>query len=445
MSSIRLWLGLLPVVCINASHAYEDDIHFGLTKWLAQKAGYSESQAHLIAKANVDYDHSELSAISLVKHSACYGRDPIVSREVRKIHFPSEAPVPSEPADRKVDPGSDAARSAYQRVLAVPAKSEEENLNALGQALHPLQDSWSHQGIPDSPLSPACDRKLSWGHPEKRGGWRSHQADIAHRYSGDALRMAEATYSALCESRKKLYSTTCQRQFNSISAEVFTLVQLNTKAAKAAWFKERNFSNVAFLYATSVPDGNTKAGHEPSDYSSASLSPIRKSNEGALPNSPEAAFMRAFFHRWMTSNDITSVVKEFFALNAYRDNLGSGEARQIAQFSAEVQLRFWRVRDHGLIQQSLEGDHNLIVRPLQGVPTVIEQGDQPYPQLGDALLPLDASGLPIATWTTRREDGSVLWVGAARIRHAPYELVIVVAERIDGVPRVVSLSSTVTN
>lgn len=443
MTSVFPRFGLLTLLVCRAACAYEDDTHYGLTNWLARSADFTPAQAHLIAKANVDYDHSGLAAIDLVKHSACYSRDPTVSREVRKIHFPSEAQVPSEPADRKVDPGSDAAKSAYQRALAIPAKSEEENLVALGQALHPLQDSWSHQGIPGSPLPLVCDRTLSWGHPTTRGGWRSHQADIAHRYVNDAMGMAEATYKALCSASEKLYSRPCKRIFNDLAADVLKLSQLNTKTDKAAWFKDREFSEVSFLDATSIPDGTAKARHEPVDYATASLSPIRRSDEAAIPNSPEARFMKEFFHRWMTSKDVASVVKEYVALEAYRATLGRGEQQRVSFISAEAHLKFWRVRDHGLLQQVLEGNHDLITTSLQTIPTAVQQGDQPYSALSDALLPLDESGLPIATWTTTREDGAALWVGAARLRHAPHELVIVVVEHIGGRPKVVSINSTI--
>ena len=153
--------------------------------------------------------------------------------------------------------------------------------------------------------------------------------------------------------------------------------------------------------------------------------------------------MRTFFERWITDKDVTSVVKEFIALEAYRPEVGSGETRRIGFVSAEAHLKFCRVRDHGLLQLNLEGNHELITATLQGIPTLIQERDQPYGSLADALLPLDASGIPIATWITARLDGSPLWVGAARLRHAPQELLIVVAERVNGRVQVVSINSTV--
>ena len=43
-------------------------------------------------------------------------------------------------------------------------------------ALHPVEDSWSHQGEPDIPR--ACSKQLVYGHPEQRGAWRKHESSL---------------------------------------------------------------------------------------------------------------------------------------------------------------------------------------------------------------------------------------------------------------------------
>ena len=43
---------LSPCVSI----AWQEDMHYGLTKWLALKAGIAENQAELLAKGNQDID-----------------------------------------------------------------------------------------------------------------------------------------------------------------------------------------------------------------------------------------------------------------------------------------------------------------------------------------------------------------------------------------------------
>ena len=91
----------------------------------------------------------------------------------------------------------------------------------------------------------------------------------------------------------------------------------------------------------------------------------------------------------------------------------------------------------------MEG-HNVIGRNYTSVPPAVVPGDEPYGSIDDALLPLDESGLPIATWSTSRPDSEKLLVGAVRIRHAPNDLVIVVAGKVGSGYKVISIRSVVT-
>src|SRR5207244_13356471 len=115
------------------------------------------------------------------------------SKLVRDRHFPTFVDVPNPPGKRSVVPGGTAARARAQQEasrMVSPKFSEEQraSLGAFGQSLHPLQDSWSHQGTPDipfkdwSPLPSPCDPNLAWAHPPSRGGWHSHDADKSHRW-----------------------------------------------------------------------------------------------------------------------------------------------------------------------------------------------------------------------------------------------------------------------
>lgn len=436
-----LALAFLPGIAL----AYEDDVHYGLTRWLAQSAGFSAADADAIARANVDYDHSDLSAIKLVHQSACFvNRDSVVSQLVQRLHFPGEGNVPGEPAARRVGPGSPAASSEYRKAILVPAAAPDRDLLLFGQSLHSLQDSWSHQGEPEPPLDPYCDRQLSWGHIAARGGWRRHDADLSHLYVNDAVQMAAATYGALCEYRNARGWTECQAPISAFAAPALQLLQARTKVEKAKWFREHGFDDVRFVSSINVDGRGMEVTPDAIDYSSAALLPLRKSKRNAMPNTPEAQFMTSFFSEWMTRKDLDNLAKERIAIEAFRDPLGQGDARAIELASATTQLMFWRVRDHGSLRQPLEGVHDWITRRVGAVPSAIRDGDLPYVSLEDALLPLDPSGIPIATWVARRRDGATLWIGAARLRLAPHDLVIVTASKVQGRDMVISINSLVT-
>src|SRR5215467_8930849 len=86
--------------------AWEADVHYGLTKWLALQAGYTEEQAGWIADGDLGMDHSPLTdAVHATIISACIGTDPTGSRRVHDFHFPSEANAADEPKNRVVKPG----------------------------------------------------------------------------------------------------------------------------------------------------------------------------------------------------------------------------------------------------------------------------------------------------------------------------------------------------
>ena len=440
-------IALCLAVTLSPAAAYEDDVHYGLTRWLARNAGFSVDEAELIAQANVGYDHSGLSAITLVKHSACFPlrNDKQVAEEVQRIHFPGEGEVPSPPDKRVVTPGSTAALRELEAVILIPTDTAKHRLLQFGKSLHPLQDSWSHQGEPSSPLAPLCNPQYSWGHPNKRGGWDSHEADLSHRDLPTAIAMARATHASLCRYRIEVQKADkCATTFEELIGEVTALLEKRNKVAKAAWFKAHEFDDVRFLNATNVDDGGHSLGrHEPPTYSGEALAAARNSKRGSLPATQDAVFMRDFFEAWMTRKDLDAVVKEWIAVDMYRPLMGRGDARPIDVIAAEAQLKFWRVRDHGSLEGPMEG-HNLIMRRLQSVPDLLQKGDQRYESLDQALLPFDETGIPILSWVLPNPGGSPNLVGVARIRHAPNELVIVVAGMVAGRYKVVSINSVVT-
>ena len=190
---------VLALMISGTARPYEDDVHRGLTEWLALQAGFPRDEAVKIAEGAVSYDHSNLSAVSLVIRSACLSRNADGSKLVQKYHFPGNGDVPGKSKYRVVDPGGPTALSQSNAAINAPQGTLQNKIRALGKALHPLEDSWSHGGEPDTPLRLICDEELSWGHPKGRGGWSSHDADLTHCYTADTVAMARATYAQLCK------------------------------------------------------------------------------------------------------------------------------------------------------------------------------------------------------------------------------------------------------
>ena len=187
------------VTCV-AAHAYEADVHFGLTRWLALRAGYTESQADAIAAGDQRVDSGQLESMELDLEYACAGRFPAVARQVQSGRYPATQALPAAPQARAVEPGGVAARAALAQIADSAKGKEGLMLGLFGKALHPLQDSWAHAGVPSLPRGGAgvtCDETLASGHPTARGGADAHAADLTASWPGDAVAMAHATYEEM--------------------------------------------------------------------------------------------------------------------------------------------------------------------------------------------------------------------------------------------------------
>jgi hypothetical protein len=232
--------------------AWEADVHYGLTKWLAIQIGYRAADAETIAAANQNVDDSWItSPIVTTVVGACLSRfgipnDSEASVGMQRHHFPSKLRPPRPPSNRIVD-ASKLWRD--QKIMPRPKlDSSKPQLEALGSYLHTLQDTWSHQGKPDVP--PLCDNDLGWGHPGRRGGWTCHLADQTHWWEKHALEMAQATYSALAAARKQKPRVTWKK----LEPDVKSFGAAKSKWEKDKWFEARGFDKRGFLQAISLPD-----------------------------------------------------------------------------------------------------------------------------------------------------------------------------------------------
>jgi len=202
-SFVALWTVILPslMICSRAG-AWEADVHEGLTKWLALQGGFSEHEADTIARGDGCLDESDYtSAPWTVAVMIILKGDLETSRKMQQWHFPGDGPLPSAPEKRAVVHDSLAARYPLLQIIDQPfSPNRDKNLHELGERLHAFQDSWSHEGVPDTPFHPfpfEVRRDLVWAHPAKRGGWQTHDADLTYLHPDQTVEMALQTYAIL--------------------------------------------------------------------------------------------------------------------------------------------------------------------------------------------------------------------------------------------------------
>jgi RHS repeat-associated protein len=140
-SNLSQYVNGQPLHVVDPAGLWNRDVHQELTTTLAKSAGYAcPEQVGLWANApDTDLRDAQTSFIlAAALRGLGTANDPIPDSLIRRAaewHFPADP-------NGEVTPGSDAARAK------VKAGIEKCDLEAFAEGLHPLQDSWSHQGKP---------------------------------------------------------------------------------------------------------------------------------------------------------------------------------------------------------------------------------------------------------------------------------------------------------
>jgi len=355
-----LGAALLFLACsTTVAFAWEQDVHEGLTQWLAEQAGFSADEAVQIGRGDQEIDDSRSTdAVTLVERVMVTG-DVGASELVQRLHFPSFGPIPSAPDARKVTPLSFPTREAVEHEMELPnsAKPNDRAMEDFGRALHPFQDGWSHQGDPDPPAGGLhLNENLSFGHPVKRGGWLSHNADITHLHGDDTLDTSRETYSLLCRFHShRSGKNESPPDWKALKPDVVTFASAETKSAKRDWFIAHGFpadEANRLVRGLSIEDGY---------FDSSSAMPR---TTGAAPShgplAPELvepyATAYGFLQAWIVEWDITMSVRRFVSVSDVSDQLkASGLATTEASGWLSKFLTAWLIADHGLVNRDGHG------------------------------------------------------------------------------------------
>jgi hypothetical protein len=375
MKRRTLLCAALCVVLIAAPvSAWEADVHYGLTKWLAYEAGFSLADAEKIAQGTEDPDEGFVKPAPIAVAIACITRDYAGAQFVKEFHFPSKGKAPGPPDGRIVVPGEseNAATTMVDKVLDahLAGQPRDKALKSLGEALHPLEDSWSHQGLPDSPFPPLCDRDFSSGHPVKRGGWRLHDADLTYLHGpstpsdeSDTLQTARKTYDKMIAFLTKHPEFVergadghlrAPKLWSSLDGQVIKFERAATKADKRAWFSQLTdvpFPDLGFLRDINLPEDRLAAlssAVRPT-LGAASLQLVSAQMLSVAPVDAKK-FADLFLIAWIVKHDLryasTMINRSAFARPFVREP--DEKSEDIATRSI---LAMWLIKDHGLVNK----------------------------------------------------------------------------------------------
>lgn len=458
MHNLRSFFIAALAVVPGIASAFESDVHFGLTKWLALQAGYTPGQAETIATGDQRVDSGDMQFIELMPGYACTAHDAESATLVAQHHDPTAGKVPAPPDARTVVAGSDAARTLAVEIAKASPAQTSFLLFKLGTAVHALQDSWSHQGVPDVPQIPldvaTCDPNFAWGHPKTRGGWNSHRADLTSQWPADTMAMAAASYEVLQQYPPIDRGQRKAKPWNDLRALVETFARASTKTDKRKWFEAQGITDVSFLEGVSLPDGAQPFTQQ---WGGRKLPPLPtlQSTQHHI-DADLLAFMSDFFREWASTGDLNALAAKVApgpAGAATKDaSARKGVGATTAASELAARLKLWRIRDHGRVAALVHATQPLTARerasvdaiakdpralasyeaPTQAYFPLVVKGPEPSPLLGFIITP-GAANTPSA--------GRALAI--AKFRHAPYDTVEVVAQKVDNRWSILSIGAVV--
>jgi hypothetical protein len=412
-------LGSLP------APGFESDVHFGLTQWLALQAGYDAQQALAIAAGDQRVDSGDIQFEQRVYAYACPGFDPDQSRLAGQFHFPSDVSPPAPAEQRVIVAGGAAAMRQSNDILKTPPQKASFMLLKFGEALHPLQDSWSNQGVPGVPhlpaSVPACHADTAWSAPQSRGD--AHRADATALRPAEVLAMARATFEVLKRFPEQVPPRK-PRDFDPLIPELNGFIRAATKSAKADWFRAHGIEDVSFLSGMSLPDG--AHSFEPT-WRGRRLPPLASMHAGQHGVRQDGLdFFSAFFSDWASAAQFAPMAAKYRA-----DGLPASE------FAARLGL--WRIADHGKAALLAHSEaaftpHQLSeAQALLRKPGALATYATPQEAYFPVLPKVSATGAsPIAPFIVVPLPDSVQQhprlLAVAKFFHAPYDTIGVVAE-----------------
>lgn len=462
-------------------------MHYGLVKWLAYKAGFSLGDAELIAAGSESADKSGvLSATGVMKRTGC--RSTEASRHTQQHHFASGGFVPSAPKDRKVVPGrygekNNGNRWVRQEIVVPAAQLDRRTrLDRFGASLHPLADSWSHQGESDTVWT--CPDDRFWGHPAARGGIsldpsakHNHDADLTYKFPKDSKLPRDATdsarsiYAFMNEflAKNPQFVDHKSKSWNHLNDDVEKFARASKAYAakdsstKQAWFESHTdvwgtyTTYPCFLQSLNLP------GHEVAECSPAKGKKIAEAeipSRGDQPAVDERVpndvrlLVADFLTAWIVNRNISDAIERFtdpdaIAASLSRPILARIEAApsqlrernevqlqvkalqqesQTPQFWMRAMLGMWFARDHGLVNQWGHGMPN-----FEAGFKILAGGDfeqlPRFENLVDAIqVPGGASTYLLAPMEPAERGERYLATFA--FRHAPRDAIMLTVERI---------------
>jgi hypothetical protein len=324
----------------------------------------------------------------------------------------------------------------------------------FGKYLHALQDTWSHQGIPDFP-DPPCDQQLGWGHALKRGGWACHLADLTYKWqANDAPETAKATYNEMVAQSPGL-----AKPWKDLAPLVAEFAAARSKWEKHDWFRKQGFSaeELGFLQEISLPhcaaDSPQCPGPYPFQQLIATWSKLTRVSASSAGRERVPPDIQQVFREIVTGllsegkNVKTDLIDRTLSRIALSRALHISNA--CPELIDQIQdallgpdpIQAWAARTplelcEAAYQASLAGSGEISCS--EAAEALQQAKILPYgPDIRELAPAAQAQGLPLFLLTTSFNARSESYYGFVRFIHLPRDVLMLTARRISGGAKIV--------
>jgi hypothetical protein len=380
-----------------------------------------------------------LDAVHAIVWQLCVKGDETASELTRELHFRSQVRTPAPPSERPVDSSKPFASAQLKSVLTEGDTEERDRLLRFGRALHGWQDTFSHQGVPSAPR--ACPADWVWAHPEDRHGATSHKADLTHVYPDDCLEAARTSYEALLAYRRARNLPLAGPDWSLLKPRAVSFCKAATKTEKADWLKAEKVPQAdAIAKNTTLRNGKRRFFGAPRIDLGESVPrgtgavPMYETQAVGFARDPEVDRMvQSVLSRPIvqTAPDARQWFDDFFG--TWLSTPPSRLARAMSPFLGAMPLQAtspavqtllrMRVADRSRADAASGETVQLLSQPREFVTAT----PSTWPSL---LVPVRGRGEAVLVGNVS-DDGAVV-AAIAVLRHAPYEVLVVKAERQDG-------------
>jgi hypothetical protein len=151
----------------------------------------------------------------------------------------------------------------------------------------------------------------------------------------------------------------------------------------------------------------------------------------------------------MSSDDLDRVAAQFGSANAQAG--ASNGFVPIDRRELAARLKLWRMRDHGAAADLAHAPGRLTAQQIAAAVALTKRSDvyARYNKPSDAFFPMVTFGndpsplLPFLVAESKGAGGQARMIATAKFHHAPYDVIAVVAENIEGQWRVVAIDAAV--